>query len=100
MKLNRFVGLPAVALVLAAGGCEDGLTDINLNPNEPEIVPAENLLANAIVLGVGGEYGTNGSVSGLFLFNLWGQNMAAQNFNEEDKYVTRSSQASAIWDVM
>jgi hypothetical protein len=100
MKLNKFVGLPAVALVLAAGGCEDGLTDINLNPNEPEVVPAENLLANAIVLGVGGEYGTNGSVSGLFLFNLWPQYMAAPEFNEEDRYSPRSGQVSAIWDVM
>lgn len=100
MKLNRFLGLPAVALLLAVGGCEDGLTDINLNPNEPEDVPAENLLANAIILGVGGEYGTNGSVSGLFLFNLWPQYMAAPEFNEEDKYLPRSGQVSAIWDVM
>src|SRR5690606_26934398 len=34
------------------------------------------------------------------LFNLWGQNMAAPNFNEEDKYVPRAGQVSAIWDVM
>ena len=98
MIRNRL--LPAAALALAVAGCEDGLTDININPNEPEVVPAENVLANAIISGVGGEYGTNGSVSGFFLFNLWGQNMAAQTFNEEDKYLPRAGQVSAIWDVM
>lgn len=100
MTTKRLLRLPAVALTLALVGCDGGLTDININPNEPEVVPPENLLANAIVMGVGGEYGTNGSVSGLFLFNLWAQNMAAQNFNEEDKYVPRTGQVSAIWDVM
>ncbi len=98
MIRNRL--FPAVALTLAVAGCESGLTDININPNEPEVVPAENVLANAIITGVGGEYGTNGSVSGFFLFNLWGQNMAAQTFNEEDKYLPRAGQVSAIWDVM
>lgn len=100
MIQNRLLRLPAIALALALAGCENGLTDINTNPNEPEVVPAENLLTNAIVMTVGGNYGTNGAVSGFFLFNLWGQNMAAQNFNEEDKYLPRSGQVSAIWDVM
>src|SRR5690606_20324095 len=100
MKMNRLLRLPAVALTLALVGCDGGLTDINVNPNEPEVVPPENLLANAIILGVGGEYGTNGSISGFFLFDLWPQYMAAQNFNEEDKYVPRAGQVSAIWDVM
>lgn len=100
MKMNSLLRLPAVALTLALVGCDGGLTDININPNEPEVVPPENILANAIIMSVGGEYGTNGSISGFFLFNLWGQNMAAQNFNEEDKYVPRTGQVSAIWDVM
>lgn len=100
MNIRRLWAAPALALLIGAGACDRGLTDININPNAPEAVPAENLLANAIVSGVGGAYGTNGVWSGLYLLNLWPQHLAQPVYNTEDRYVPRDAQVSGIWDVI
>ncbi len=98
MKTTRLLAAPLAALVLATSACERGLTDVNINPNAPERVPAENLLANAIVTGVGGAYGTNGTWSGLFLVNLWSQYVAQPVYKTEDRYQPRGTQVTGIWD--
>jgi hypothetical protein len=98
MKLNRFLSAAAVGLMVAAGGCDRGLTDINANPNEPEAVPAENLLAWAQMRALGGAYGTHGVWSGLYMFNLWAQHLAAPTYTEEDSYRPRVEQVTGVWD--
>lgn len=100
MKLNRFLGTGAAALVVAVAGCDRGLTDININPNEPETVPGQNLLAWAQIQGVGDDWGTNAVWSGMYLLNLWAQHLAAPDYIEEDTYTPRLTQVTNIWDVM
>jgi hypothetical protein len=100
MKLNRFLGAAAATLVVAVAGCDRGLTDININPNEPEGVPPANLLAQAQMTGVGGQFGTNGVWSGLYMFNYWAKHLAAPVYKEEDLYNPRPTQVTGLWDGM
>jgi hypothetical protein len=98
MKASRYLAVPAVALLLATAGCDEGLTDVNINPNEPEVVPAQNVLANALVTGVGGSWGTHGIWSGFYLLNMWAQHLSAPTYQTEDQYGPRDDQVTSIWD--
>lgn len=101
MRAYKWIAVPAIALAATLGGCDEGLTGINVNPNEPEVVPPANLLANAQLVGVGlGGYGTNSVWSGLYLTNLWSQHLAQSVLNTEDRYVPRSQQIESIWNQM
>jgi hypothetical protein len=74
------------------------LTDININPNEPEAIPAQNLLAQALMDGVGGQFGTHGVWSGLYMFHYWAKHLAAPVYKEEDRYNPRPTQVTGLWD--
>ena len=83
-----------VALALAAGACDDGLTDVNDNPNGPLDVPAQNLLAYALsdVL--------DGTIVYFFnqdLTELWVQHMAEIQYAEQDVFVFRSESVNGVW---
>jgi hypothetical protein len=97
MKLSRLMAIPVAALVLAAG-CDRGLTDVNVNPNEPEVVPPQNLLAEALISGVGDAYGVSGLWTGKYLLDLWGQHLAAPTYTDEDRYNPRVAQVAGIWN--
>ena len=88
----------AAALLVGAAACDSGLTNVNKNPNAPETVPAGTLLANAIVQGVGGTYGTQGVWSGLYLTNIWSQQAAEVQYIDEDLYAPRPTQIDGIWN--
>jgi hypothetical protein len=101
MSMNRYLrAAPALALVFA-GACDQGLTDVNKNPNAPEDVPPAHLLANAIQQGVGyngSGYGVAGSEYGLRLTEIWSQQLAQSQYNEEDLYTPRPSQLEGVWN--
>ncbi|HWK88956.1 MAG TPA: SusD/RagB family nutrient-binding outer membrane lipoprotein [Longimicrobium sp.] len=99
MRKNRFLAAPVLALALAVGACDQGLTDINDNPNAPEAVPGEYLLANAIVDAVGSNpHATHGVWYGLYMTDIWSQHVAQSQYNDEDRYTPRESQITGIWD--
>ncbi|HEU0013889.1 MAG TPA: SusD/RagB family nutrient-binding outer membrane lipoprotein, partial [Longimicrobium sp.] len=99
MKKNRILAAPVLALALAAGACDEGLTDINRNPNAPEQVPGEYLLANAIVDAVGSNpHATHGVWYGMYMTDIWSQHLAQSQYNDEDRYTPRESQITGIWD--
>lgn len=99
MKLKKLsIAVPALAL-LAASACDRGLTDVNANPNAPEAVPPANLLANAIMDGVGApNYGLYGEWFGLYMTNLWPQHLAQTIYNSEDLYQPRTTQVQNLWN--
>lgn len=100
MRLNKLLAVPALSLLVAAGACDDGLTDINKNPNAPEDVPVEVLLASGIwdAVDSNGGVGAFGPWTTLYHTELWAQHVAQAAYNDEDRYTPRSGIPTAIWD--
>lgn len=96
---KRFLkAVPALALLAVLGACDEGLTEINQNPNEPENVPPANLLGNAIMDAVGSAYGSHSVWFGMYLSNLWSQHLAQPTYSDEDHYIPRPAQQNGVWE--
>jgi hypothetical protein len=52
-----FAAASALVLALGASACDAGLTEINENPNDPEVVPADNVFASGVSSGVSRAFG-------------------------------------------
>ena len=100
MTLKNLLAVPALSLLVAAGACDDGLTDINRNPNAPEDVPVENILASGIWDAVDSNGGTGafGPWTTLYHTSLWAQHVAQSSYNDEDRYTPRAGIPTAIWE--
>jgi hypothetical protein len=83
------------ALALTAGGCDDGLADLNENPNDPVEVSADYLFPNAVEAAVGRVVGAGLNVD---LVGLWVQHYAEFEIPIEDLYELTDSRVSAHWD--
>lgn len=81
--------------LLAASGCDNGLTGVNDNPNSPTAVDARYLLPNAITGAVGLTLGTNLHMD---LTALWAQQYAESQYNTEDRYDLSDSKVQGIWN--
>jgi hypothetical protein len=80
-KKLRALGLGAV-LALGAAACDDGLTDVNVNPNNPEDVPAPTLFVTATRLSASRWLGN----AGLRQFEVLAQHLAEVQYPETDTY--------------
>jgi len=101
MRTSRqSVLLPAFAALLAAGGCDGNLTEINRNPNAPESVPAVNLLASGIwnTAVSGASAGSHNTWTMLYHTSLWPQHVAQPQYNTEDRYGPRLDAIRQTWD--
>ena len=83
-------------LVISAGfsSCDDGLEEVNLNPNDPELVPTANIFASATKSYI--DFSRNAFNSGRLTQNwveYWGQTAYA----DEDRYLYRESSAESIY---
>jgi len=87
----------ALGLALALSGCGDGLTELNVNPNEPVIVGAEFLLPTAIVAGA---ERLHGSSLNMDLVGLWVQHYAEHRYTIEDRYEVTDGAISGHWTNM
>lgn len=84
---------PLVAAIFFLGGCGDGLTDINENPNGPTDVPAEFLLSTVIYTGVS-------PLNGALMFNhgaIWAQHLVQIQLPDSDLGIPRLSFSNYIW---
>ncbi len=100
---RRFAGVSAAAIaVLIATGCDQGLTEVNVNPNAPETVPIQNLILGGIwdVAANGGNRGVFGQWTQLYHGENWAQHIAQPVYNEEDTYTPRGGIPDAIWTEM
>lgn len=103
IKRNRFLAaVPALMLAIAASACDDGLTDINQNPNAPEDVPLGNVLLGGIwdVAANGPARGFFGQWTMMYCGENWAQHVAQPIYNDEDRYTPRTGIPTAIWDEM
>jgi hypothetical protein len=95
-KMKRILraAAPALVLALAAGACDDGLTDLNVDPNNPPSVPASVLLPQAEAAAVTRALGSNYNLT---MLGLWSQSFAKIQYIDEDWYELRSTTLDAHW---
>lgn len=96
MNRLHILGRAALLAALASGAaaCERGLTELNENPNEPEVAAAEYLFTNAVEASVGRATGEllNMDLTGLFV-----QHYAESRFSEQDRYEISDVNAQTHW---
>jgi hypothetical protein len=85
---------PALALALAAVACDKGLTELNVDPNNPPFVAAPAVLPEAEQAAVNRALGSNYNLT---MLGLWSQSYAKIQYIDEDKYRLRSSTIDAHW---
>src|SRR5690606_39268064 len=92
MTLSKW-GRPitALALIGALAACDEGLTDINENPNSPEAVPVSTVLGSGIwdLVANNGGRGVHGEWTLLYHLTTWAQHTAQSAYNDEDNYRPR-----------
>lgn len=96
MIKRRSLGPPLLAawIMASLGACDDGLTDLNINPNEPVNVGAEYLFTNAVEASV---TRVTGSSLNLDLVGLWVQHYAEMRYTEEDRFELADSRVQTHW---
>ena len=103
-KRNRhFAATFTVAFgILMVAACGEGLTDINENPNAPEVVPIENLLLKGIwdVVANRGGRGAFGDWTQIRHGENWAQHVGQPIYNDEDKYTPRPGVNELVWAEM
>jgi hypothetical protein len=95
MKTSKlFAAASAMVLALGASACDSGLTEINENPNDPEVVPADNVFANGVSSAVNRAFGANFNAT---LTGLWAQHLAKIQYIDEDRYDLRDQAVNNHW---
>jgi len=95
MKIRKlFRAVPAAVLIAAMGGCGDGLTELNENPNQPVSVGAEFLLPTAIV---DATERLQGSSLNMDMVGLWVQHYAEHRYAIEDRYEFQDVTINGHW---
>jgi hypothetical protein len=89
-----FRAVAAMALVLGASACGNGLTGLNINPNQPNRVQPPLVFPDGVSDVVGRARG--GSFD-LTLTSLWAQQIAMDRFTDEDRYSIRPDNIDGYW---
>lgn len=98
MKLSRSTKTTSVvALALLAGACNDGLTDMNKNPNGPTDVQAEYIFPQGATASVGLLRGAGFDMT---FTSLFAQHYAKIQYTEEDRYDIRSESNEGWWSAL
>ncbi len=84
----------ALALLVGAAACGNGLTGLNVNPNQPNNVKPAFLFPDGVSDVVGRARG--GSFD-LTLTSLWAQQIAMDRFTDEDRYSIRPDNINGYW---
>ena len=97
IAMNRSIPLRAAAAafaITALAACDDGLTEVNRNPNNPDRATAEQLFGNAVEATVGRAFG-----SGLHmdLTALWAQQYSEFLYTQEDVYELSDATVGGHW---
>lgn len=97
ITMNRsttFRAVAAAGLLAVVSGCDDGLTEVNQNPNAPDQATAEQLFSNAAESAVSRAFG-----SGLHmdLTALWAQHYAEFLYTSEDAFEVSDGSFDTHW---
>lgn len=95
--MKRTLGRVAPALAFALMGvaaCDKGLTELNVDPNNPPFVAAPAILPEAEQATVTRALGSNFNLT---MLGLWSQSFAKIQYIDEDRYALRSTTIDAHW---
>jgi hypothetical protein len=94
--MKRYLGriAPVLALALGAAACDNGLTELNVDPNNPPYVGAASILPEAEQAAVTRALGSNFNLT---MLGLWSQSFAKIQYIDEDRYALRSTTIDAHW---
>ena len=84
----------ALALALVASACDNNLTDINTDPNNPTAVAAPGILPQAEKSAVNRALGSDFNLT---MTALWSQSWAKIQYIDEDRYKPRSTTIDTHW---
>jgi hypothetical protein len=84
----------ALGIALAVSACDNGITDLNRNPNSPDAATPEYLFANATEAAVSRVFGTGLHMD---ITALWAQHYAEHRFSTEDRYTISDGSISGHW---
>jgi hypothetical protein len=93
-KRSWILRTAVVGCAALLGGCDSGLTELNVNPNEPVDVGAEYLFPNAVEASVSRALGSGLNMD---MTALWVQYFAESRYSEEDRYEIRDATVSGHW---
>lgn len=97
IKYNfKVLAFMLASVLVFTTSCEEGLTELNENPNDLASVEARNLIAG-VQASTAHEIFYSADVTFL---NMWVQHMAASSYPEEDQYVLRDGDVNNYWNVM
>lgn len=83
LKINLYKGLCLCLFLALFSACDNGLEELNVNPNEPTTVPAQNLLTEGQYQVVDRLWGrTLNAEWGMLMVQQWAQN----EYTEESRY--------------
>jgi hypothetical protein len=85
---------PALAFALVAAACDKGLTELNVDPNNPPYVAAPAILPEAEQAAVTRALGSNFNLT---MLGLWSQSYAKIQYIDEDRYNLRSTTIDGHW---
>lgn len=94
MNRSSALALTATLLVAATTGCDDGLTEINNNPNAPDQATAEQLFANGVEASISRAFGAGLHMD---LTALWAQHYAEHLYTIEDVFTVSDNAISGHW---
>ena len=100
MMRKQFFTTSLVAASLVAGlvACDnDKLTQVNVNPNQPEKVQSQTLFTNATLSAMGNLRGSSFEHG---LGSLWVQHYAEIQYAEADVNNPRGSTVEGLWNVL
>jgi hypothetical protein len=87
--------LAAASLVAGLTACDaDKLTEVNVNPNNPEVVSSQSLFTNGTV---GLMQSLRGSLLGHGFAGVWSQHFSEIQYPETDLHQPRSANIDALW---
>jgi Starch-binding associating with outer membrane len=82
-------------LVLAIGACDEGLTEVNENPNAPTDVGAQFLLPQSIHQSVGATFGAGQMLSHTA---IWPQHAVELQYPDEEEGIVRADRMQGYWN--
>jgi hypothetical protein len=94
MHLRGWSAAVLLSLPLFAAGCDDGIADLNINPNDPVDVGAAYLFPNAVEAAVSRVVGSSLNMD---LTGLWAQHYVEHEYTSEDVYELTNSTVSGHW---
>lgn len=93
MKILKYALIFSFLSILISG-CDKGFEELNKNPNEPTKVPSGLLLADVVRNTGNNLYST---FVGGDMGECWAQHWAKVQYNDEARYIPRSSVIESVW---